>query len=183
VKRFWFLAVLLILILLCSLSWLPSPEQMVVIPPAREGAGAGRGLRFSAPQRLRPGESGWLELAVLPGDAAATGSTAFSARLDLASLAEEGQDRGQVIPVEETARFRWRLRSDEAGTYTGRLWLYAGGGRELVLAREVRVVVGGPAMGLIWAARIILAAGGLAAWIYILVRLRIGRLFRSHLAG
>ena len=180
-KRFWLPVVLLLFVLLCILSWLPAPEQVVDIPAAREGAG--RGLRFSAPLWLRPGESGWLELAVLPGEGGPTGSTAYSARLDLAGLAEEGQDRGQVIPVEETARFRWRLRSDEAGTFTGRLWLYAGGGRDLVLAREVRVVVDGPAMGLIWAARIILTAGVLAAGIYILARWRFGHLFRSHLAG
>lgn len=160
----------LVLLSGCAVSWFPLPRRINVVETAAQSADLGRGLRIEWPQRLRPGEVGWLVLTVLAAQGGNSVTAAVTTRLDLPGLAAEGQDSGQVVSPEGEVQFRWKLHSEQTGLYSGRLWVYAGKDRELLIARPVQIEVGGPQMAHVWMLRIILLSAVLFASVFWVLR-------------
>jgi hypothetical protein len=155
----------------CAASWLPLPKRVEVFELEK----LGRGVRLEIPAQLRPDEIGWLDLTVLAAQDKSHGPAVITTRLDLAGLAAEGKDRGQVVLPEGEAHFRWKLQTQKSGTYAGSLWIYAGSEREPVSARQVQVEVRGAQMIWVWGARMVLSSVAIALCIFCFVRTLVRR--------
>jgi len=133
-------------------SWFPTARvvELLDVPEL------GRRLRVSYPRHIRPGEADWIELSLLQATTGVPETIAVSARLDLPGLGGESKEEGRVVGSAGEAHFRWPLAAGNDGEFAGRLWIYAGQERKLIYAYPVEISVGGPAMVVVWLARIVL---------------------------
>ena len=149
---------------LLGLAWfsLPVPEVVEVYqtrPPAWT-------VRVSRPAFLRAGEGSSFTLEMRPPQDLIPADQSVRARLELAGLVDAAsQEVGEAILPVGSASFNWLVRADAPREYEGRLWVYAGVVPVLLNVRPVMLEVRGPALALLWALRVALAAGAfMAGW-------------------
>jgi hypothetical protein len=128
-------------------------------------------MQIRRPVFLRTGEGGLFSLQVRPPQNLAAKVQTARTRLELAGLVDGIQEAGEAIQPGGSASFSWLLHGDAPGSYTGRLWLYAGDPPELINARAVEIEVRGPPLVQLWVLRGGLAAG-LTAALWLAVRVK-----------
>ena len=147
-----------------GLVWLPVPTRTEIYSAGRPGWS----FQLTRPWFMRAGDAADMALQVIlpPG----SDNQVITTRFDVADLLGTGGELGEVAQSGGRAHFNWSLQPDQAGSFQGRLWIYAGPNRELLNAREIAFLVIGPAPAVLWSARILLLFGGFTSAFLILFR-------------
>jgi hypothetical protein len=167
------MAILFFLVLFVgsAASWIPGTRQVEQIDPSPESA-LKRSARVEYTAVLRPEESGWVELTLLPIREEEGRPAAIAARLDLPGITAKPEEVGQVAALKDSVRFRWEFIESSPKKVEGKLWLYSGAERDLIWVKPLQVEVRGPGMKSVWVLRgvLLLCLAASAAYLLFVIK-------------